>query len=87
MTRGVGILVVPSASCDVQHRRCLTSTEPGRVFDLTTLDFGMQGWHVLIVEGHFTAHKHIKHYAKTPNVDFWPGVILCIEKLGRCEIQ
>lgn len=65
----------------------LTCTQPGWIFDETSLDFGMQCGHALIVERHFAADQHIQHNTKAPQIHFGAGVDFGIEELWRCKVE
>jgi hypothetical protein len=62
----------------------LTCTEPDRVLDEPTFDFGMESRHTLIIEGDLPAHEDVEDNAEAPDVHFWAGVDLCIEEF-RCS--
>lgn len=64
-----------------------TSCQPDRIFDQTSLDFGMQGRHALIVKRDFSTDENVKNDAEAPYVDFGSGVGAGVEKLWSSKVE
>ena len=68
-----------SVSTEDVRRNRRTSTEPDGVLYQSAFDLGMECRHALVVKRYFSTDENIEDDPKTPYVDLWPGVHLCIQ--------
>jgi hypothetical protein len=64
-----------------------TCTQPNWVIDNASLNFRVQGGHVLIVKGDLTTDEDVEDDAKGPDIDLGPRVHLGVEQLGSGKVE